>query len=130
MTTTPAPTILVADDEADLRRLAVRRLERAEYRVLEAGDGEAAWESIVAQRPAVVVLDVRMPRLDGYELTRRIRADERTSATGIVLLTASAREHEERLGLEAGADHYLRKPFRPAELLDVVAGLVETGGAA
>lgn len=117
----PRPrTILVADDEADLRRLVVRRLRRAGHEVVEAADGEAAWALALEHDFDVAVLDVRMPLLDGYSLTRRIRADEATHDMGVILLTASAQEHEEQTGRDAGADRYMHKPFVPAELLAAV----------
>lgn len=117
----PRPrVILVADDEQDLRRLVVRRLQRAGHVVVEAADGETAWDLACEHQPDLAVLDVRMPGLDGYELTRRIRADERTRDMGVILLTASAQEHEERTGREAGADRYMHKPFVPADLLRAV----------
>ncbi len=112
--------ILVADDEPDLRRLVVRRLQRAGHEVVEAEDGEAAWTLAQQHHPDVAVLDVRMPQLDGYSLTRRIRADEATREMGVILLTASAQEHEEQTGRDAGADRYMHKPFVPAELLAAI----------
>lgn len=120
-------TVLVADDEPDLRRLVVRRLVRAGYEVVEAEDGEAAWARIEADGPAVAVLDIRMPRLDGLALTRRIRGGEHTNEMGIVLLTASAQEHEAQVGFDAGADRYLHKPFDADELLEAVATLAARG---
>lgn len=125
----PRPrVILVADDEQDLRRLVVRRLQRAGYDVVEAGDGESAWTLAADRRPDVAVLDVRMPGLDGYALTRRIRADEATREMGVILLTASAQEHEEQTGRDAGADRYMHKPFVPADLLGAVEELCRQRG--
>ncbi len=112
--------ILVADDEQDLRRLVVRRLQRAGFEVVEAGDGETAWTQLLEHQPEVAILDVRMPELDGYALTRRIRAEERTRGIGVILLTASAQESEELTGREAGADRYMHKPFVPATLLAAI----------
>jgi DNA-binding response OmpR family regulator len=120
--------ILVADDEADLRRLVVRRLQRAGHEVHEAADGEEAWTQALEHTPDVAVLDVRMPRLDGYALTRRIRAEATTRGMGIILLTASAQEHEEQTGHEAGADRYMHKPFVPADLLAAIDELTGPRG--
>lgn len=120
------PLILVADDEPDLRRLVVRRLRRAGYAVVEASDGEEAWELLEATRPALAILDVRMPRLDGYALTRRIRSSDGERPLPVILLTASAQEHEEATGRAAGADRYLHKPFVPAVLLAAVEQLIGT----
>ena len=121
-------TILVADDEQDLRRLVVRRLTRAGHDVVEAADGEAAWTALLEHRPEVAILDVRMPHLDGYTLTRRIRAEESTREVGVILLTASAQESEELTGRAAGADRYLHKPFVPAQLLAAIDEVAPDGG--
>lgn len=118
------PVVLVADDEPDLLRLVVRRLQAAGYEVVEAADGEEAWRLVESRRPALAILDVRMPRLDGYSLTRRIREHEVDRRLPIILLTASAQEHEEATGRDAGADRYMHKPFVTSELLDAVAELV------
>jgi DNA-binding response OmpR family regulator len=125
-----AQRVLVVDDEADLRSLATRRLRRAGYDVSEAGDGEAGWDAVLEFHPHALVLDVRMPRLDGIGLTRRLRGDERTQDVGIVLLTASVEEHQQAAGTEAGADLYLRKPCTTQQLLDAVASVIGTAGRA
>jgi len=84
--------------------------------VLQAHDGEEAWELARDARPDLAVLDVLMPKLDGFELTRRIRADEATRRIPIILLTARAQDADVQQGFDAGADDYLRKPFSPQEL--------------
>ena len=110
------PLILVADDDDDIRSLVTFRLERAGYRVVAAGDGEHALTVALEQCPDLAVLDVMMPRLDGYEVTRRLRQHEQTKATPVILLTARAQEADVARGFEAGADDYIRKPFSPQEL--------------
>jgi CheY-like chemotaxis protein len=118
--------ILVADDDADVRELVVFRLERAGYAVVTAGDGDEALKLARERRPAVCVVDVMMPGLDGYELTERLRESPETTASLIVLLTASVQESAVRRGFDAGADDYVRKPFSPAELVDrLTAALAE-----
>ncbi len=112
-----APTVLVADDEPDVRELVTYRLRRSGYEVVEAGDGQEALELALERLPALAVLDVMMPKLDGYELTRRLRAEETTSNMPVILLTARAQEADIARGFEAGADDYLRKPFNPDELV-------------
>ena len=109
--------ILVADDDADVRELVVFRLERAGYEVLTAGDGEEAVRVALARRPDVCVIDVMMPKLDGYEVTERLRASAELKGIGIVLLTASVQEAAVERGFSVGADDYIKKPFSPAELL-------------
>jgi two-component system phosphate regulon response regulator PhoB len=114
--------ILVADDDADVRELIVFRLERAGYEVLTAADGQTAVELALARRPDVCVVDVMMPKLDGYQVTERLRADPELAGMGILLLTASVEEAAVERGFDVGADDYIKKPFSPAELLGRVDG--------
>lgn len=115
--TEPAPTVLVADDEEDIRELVVYRLSRAGYTVLEASDGEEAVRVAVEHVPDLAVLDVMMPKLDGYEVTRRLRETEATRLIPVILLTARGQEADVNRGFDAGADDYLKKPFDPDELV-------------
>jgi DNA-binding response OmpR family regulator len=110
------PVVLAADDDEDVLELVTFRLERSGYTVLQAHDGEEAWELARDAQPDLAVLDVLMPKLDGFELTRRIRADEATRRIPIILLTARAQDADVQQGFDAGADDYLRKPFSPQEL--------------
>ena len=109
--------VLVADDEDDVRELVVYRLSRSGYDVVEARDGEEALRLAGERTPDLLVLDVMMPRIDGYELTRRLRAEPATSRVPVILLTARTQENDVSQGFEAGADDYLKKPFNPDELL-------------
>jgi DNA-binding response OmpR family regulator len=109
--------VLVAEDDEDIRELVVFRLEQAGYEVIAANDGEAAFEMAQQRKPRLAVLDVMMPKLDGIELTRRIRADGELGGMAVILLTASVQEAAVAKGFEAGADDYIRKPFSPPELL-------------
>ena len=111
-----APLVLVADDDEDILGLVSFRLERSGYAVAAAKDGEEALRLARELSPALVVLDVMMPRLDGYEVTRRLRDDEATRRIPVILLTARAQEADVARGFESGADDYLRKPFSPQEL--------------
>lgn len=113
----PPPTILVADDEEDLRELVAYRLTRSGYAVIAARDGEEALRLAGERAPDLMVLDVMMPRLDGYELTRRVRAEDSLRAIPIILLTARSQEADVDRGFEVGADDYLKKPFNPDELV-------------
>jgi DNA-binding response OmpR family regulator len=108
---------VVADDEVDVRELVAYRLSRSGYEVVEASDGEQALRLALENPPDLAVLDVMMPKLDGYELTRRLRAEPSTQRVPVILLTARAQEADVSQGFEAGADDYLRKPFNPDELL-------------
>jgi len=110
-------TVLVADDDADIRALVTRKLELAGYQVIAVGDGCAALEAAVACAPDVVLLDVTMPGLDGVEVCRRLRARPDFGAVPILLLTAQAQEADVARGRAMGADDYVVKPFSPRELL-------------
>ena len=91
-------------------------LERDGYEVLSAPDGETALELALGRTPDLALLDVMMPRLDGYEVTRRLRQHSPTAAIPIILLTARVQEPDVKLGIEAGADDYVTKPFSPQAL--------------
>lgn len=119
MSDTPSdgpPVILAADDDPDILRLVAFRLERSGYTVLQARDGEEALRLALERRPDLAVVDVMMPKMDGLELVRRLRAEEATSRTPVIMLTARAQDTDLQAGFEAGADDYLRKPFSPMEL--------------
>jgi DNA-binding response OmpR family regulator len=110
------PLILVAEDDEDILALVVFDLEDEGYEVLTARDGQEAVALALERHPDLILLDVAMPGLDGYEVTRRLRADESTRATPVVLLTARAQVKDVIAGFEAGANDYVTKPFRPDEL--------------
>ncbi len=116
MTARARPLVLVADDDADILALVRFRLERAGCTVLAASDGQTALELALDAEPDLVVLDVTMPRLDGYEVTRRLREHEATRRIPIILLTARVQEADVQQGVDAGADEYVTKPFSPLEL--------------
>lgn len=108
--------VLAADDDEDILELVVFRLERSGYTVLRARDGAEALELARASKPDLAVLDVMLPKIDGFELTRRLREDESTRSMPIILLTARSQEADVQRGFDAGADDYIRKPFSPQEL--------------
>jgi DNA-binding response OmpR family regulator len=112
----PHPLVLVAEDDEDILEMVVFDLQDEGYEVLTARDGDAAIALALERRPDLVLLDVAMPGLDGYEVTRRLRAEKSTSGTPVVLLTARAQVRDVILGFEAGANDYVTKPFRPEEL--------------
>ena len=115
-TETDKPVVLVADDDDDIRDLVAFRLDRAGYEVLRAGDGQQALDLAREHRPDLAVLDVMMPKLTGYDVTRELRADAATSGIPVILLTARVQEADVARGFEAGADDYVKKPFSPQEL--------------
>ena len=110
------PVVLVADDDNDIRDLVAFRLDRAGYEVLRAGDGQQALDLAREHQPDLAVLDVMMPKLTGYDVTRELRADNATSRIPVILLTARVQEADVARGFEAGADDYVKKPFSPQEL--------------
>jgi DNA-binding response OmpR family regulator len=116
--------ILVADDDPDMLGLVTFRLEHSGYTVLQAHDGEEAQRLATEQHPDLCVFDVGMPKLDGLELTRRLRTDESTKRMPIILLTAWVQEADVERGFAAGANDYVRKPFSPMELLARVQTLL------
>jgi DNA-binding response OmpR family regulator len=118
------PTILVVDDEPPILELVRYTLEDEQIRVLEASDGAQALEAALAARPDLILLDVQMPRLDGLEVCRRLRADPTLAGTRIVMLTAAGQDAERARGLAAGADEYLTKPFSPLALFTLVRSLL------
>jgi DNA-binding response OmpR family regulator len=114
-------TVLVADDDHDLLGYIKFRLEHAGFEVVTAADGEEALKLALERQPSLAVLDVKMPKLDGFEVTRRIRVDNDVRKMPVILLTASTEPSDMRAGYEAGADDYLRKPFSaPDELITSV----------
>jgi len=111
------PVILVVEDDEANRVLLTNILEREGYRVVPVGDGEAGYRSVAEHSPDLVLLDVGLPKLDGYEVTRRLRLDPRTSTLPILLLTGRSGQQDAVAGLDAGADDFVRKPFERGELL-------------
>jgi DNA-binding response OmpR family regulator len=119
------PVIVVADDEKDILELIAFALERVGYVVHRAADGEQALAMTREHSPDLAILDVAMPKLDGIELTRRLRNDPETSEIKIVLLTARAQEDDVDAGFAAGAHEYITKPFSPQDLENRVAALLQ-----
>jgi DNA-binding response OmpR family regulator len=110
------PLILIADDDPDILALVSFRLERAGYDVVAAANGEEAVQLALERKPDLAVFDVMMPRVDGYEATRRLRQHEETKRIPVILLTARVQEEDIARGFDAGADDYVKKPFSPQEL--------------
>ena len=117
-----AESILVVDDDPDIARFVEVNLRSAGYEVAVASDGEEALEKAGDMRPDLVLLDVMMPRIDGFEVAQRLRQNPQTANTSIIMLTAKALSADKVLGLQAGADDYIIKPFDPIELLARVKG--------
>jgi DNA-binding response OmpR family regulator len=121
-------SVLVVDDEPTIAEVVARYLERAGYRTRVAADGAAAIEAAAHQRPDLVVLDLMLPRIDGLEVMRRLREQDR-ERIAVILLTAKGEEADRVIGLRLGADDYVVKPFSPAELVarvDAVLRRIDT----
>ena len=109
--------VVIADDESSIRLLVHATIESDDFAVVEASNGAEAWALIQQHKPGLVLLDVQMPGRSGLEVLRLIKADPSLKATRVILLTSKAQETDVEVGLMAGADFYLTKPFSPLDLL-------------
>lgn len=112
--------ILAVDDERHIVRLVQVNLERAGYQVVTAFDGREALEKVEAERPDLVVLDVMMPYMDGFEVLQTLRKNQSTRDLPVIMLTAKAQDADVFRGWQSGVDCYLTKPFNPMELISFV----------
>ncbi len=117
--------ILVVDDEIYIVHILEFSLTMEGYTVLTASDGEEALKLIEQERPDLVVLDIMMPKLDGYEVCRRLRQDDQFGNLPVILLSAKGRPVDREAGLQAGADDYIAKPFSPRKLLEKIRELLD-----
>src|SRR5918911_1028417 len=121
--------VLVIDDEAPIRLLCRVNLEAEKMEVLEAADGRTGLDLAREERPDVILLDVMMPGLDGWQVAEELLGDERTSAIPIVFLTARAEVRDRARGLDLGGIDYVTKPFNPVELAPLVRDLIRRVGS-
>jgi DNA-binding response OmpR family regulator len=120
-----ATTLLVVDDEPEINKLVARIFEKRGYRVNTATDGAEALASVAKDRPDLIMLDLNLPRIDGWEVCRRLKGDPATRAIPIIMLTAAhANVDDAEIGLGLGADEYVAKPFVKAVLLHNVERLL------
>jgi two-component system cell cycle response regulator DivK len=119
--------ILVVEDDLDNRRIVVKVLSTAGHRVLEASDGGSAIEVARREHPDLIIMDLALPGMDGWEASRRLKADPETADIPIVALTAFAMRGDEERAREAGCDAYLSKPCRPQAIRDAVQRFLEHG---
>ncbi len=117
----PGELILLVDDEPNIQELAKLYLEREGFRTLAVSDGQSAIDRVAKDSPALMVLDLMLPKVDGYEVCRRVRA---TSDLPIIMLTARDEDIDKIIGLELGADDYMTKPFNPRELVARVKAIL------
>jgi two-component system alkaline phosphatase synthesis response regulator PhoP/two-component system response regulator VicR len=122
-----AEKVLVCDDERHIVRLIQVNLERHGYQVVTAFDGKEGLEKIRAEKPRIVVLDVMMPYMDGFEVLKHIRREPETEHLPVIMLTAKAQDKDVFEGYHYGADMYLTKPFNPMELVTFVKRILESG---
>ena len=116
--------ILVVDDEPHIVQILRFTLEKAGYHVYTAENGQVALERIEELEPNLVILDIMMPKLDGYETCRMIKKDPATKNIPVILLTAKGREVDQKLGREVGASDYMTKPFSPSKLIERVQAIL------
>jgi DNA-binding response OmpR family regulator len=112
--------IVIAEDEPDIRELIAFTLRFAGHEVITGSNGEEGYELARRERPDLVMLDVRMPKMTGYEACKRIKAEPEIAATPVIFLSAKGQETEIEQGLAAGAEEYLLKPFAPDQLVERV----------
>ncbi|MEM6438430.1 MAG: response regulator [Pseudomonadota bacterium] len=120
-----AKRVLIAEDEPHIVESLRFILSREGYDVADAADGEAAWDSLDAAPPDVLILDVMLPRLNGFDLLRRLRADPRAAALPVIVLTAKGQEQDRRTALAAGADAFITKPFSNRDVVEHVRRFAE-----
>ena len=116
--------VLVVDDEVYILHILEFSLGAEGFEVITANNGELAVEKAKAEQPDLIVLDIMMPVLDGYETCRRLKARPETKGIPVVLLTAKGREADKRLGFEAGAVDYIMKPFSPSRLIERIGEII------
>jgi DNA-binding response OmpR family regulator len=116
--------ILIIDDENDIVYMVKVRLESSGFEVLEAYDGQAGLESARKEKPDLIILDLMLPKLDGYKVCRMLKFDEKYKHIPIIMFTARAQEDDKKTGQEVGADAYITKPFEPDLLLSKINELL------
>ena len=116
--------ILLVDDEPSIVKMVGKRLEVEGFEVVVAMDGQEGLSRAQTERPDLIVLDLMLPKLNGYEVCTMLKQDARFQRIPIILFTAKAQEKDEKLGMECGANAYVRKPFRAQELLEKIHGLI------
>lgn len=117
--------ILVVDDETQLVEMLKMRLEASGYQVLSAYDGQEALDMARKEKPDLIILDLMLPKIDGYKVCRMLKFDEKYKNIPIILFSARAQEADIKLGKEVGADAYITKPFDPPSLLGKIKELLK-----
>ena len=116
--------ILIAEDERDIRELITFTLKFAGHEVFPTSNGEEAYQTVTQIIPDLIMLDVRMPRMTGYEVCEKIKSNRNTQDIPVVFLSAKGQESEVQMGIEVGADEYILKPFSPEQLVERVKSIL------
>jgi two-component system, cell cycle response regulator DivK len=116
--------ILVIEDQEDLRGVLRDLLTGSGYAVAEAADGQAGVEITRSERPDLVLMDIQLPVMDGYEATRQIKADPNLKATPVIAVSSFAMKGDEEKARASGCDHYVTKPYSPVQLLRIIRGFL------
>ena len=125
VTLASAPLVMVVDDSLTVRRVTQRLLERSGYEVMQAKDGVDALRQLQEVRPDVMLVDIEMPRMDGFDLTRNVRGTELTRSIPIVMITSRTADKHRRMAMELGVNAYLGKPYQDDELLALIRSYVK-----
>jgi chemosensory pili system protein ChpA (sensor histidine kinase/response regulator) len=121
--TNKEPTVMVVDDSITIRKVTTRFLERNNYKAVTAKDGVDALQKLQKMIPDLILLDIEMPRMDGYEMASQVRKDERLKDVPIIMITSRTGEKHRNLALDVGVKHYLGKPYNEADLLKYIRDL-------
>jgi len=124
------PTIMVVDDSLTVRKVTGRLLERQGYLVVTARDGVEAMEKLQGLVPDVMLVDIEMPRMDGFDLTRNVRADARLARVPIIMITSRTADKHQNYAKEIGVSHFLGKPYQEDDLLEKISGFLRERRAA
>jgi two-component system, cell cycle response regulator DivK len=119
--------ILVVEDQEDLRSMLRDLLTVSDYSVIEAADGAAGIAMAKSEHPDLILMDIQMPVIDGYEATRQIKADPANDGIPVIAVSSFAMKGDEEKARSAGCDHYVTKPYSPMQLLKIVRSLLERG---
>ncbi|MBI2095321.1 MAG: response regulator [Candidatus Omnitrophica bacterium] len=120
----PGKKILVVDDETELVAMVKMRLEANRYEVITAADGQEGLDAARRERPDLILLDLMLPKIDGYKVCGLLKADTRFRAIPVIVFTARAQDSDKKMAEETGADAYLTKPFEPQALLKKIAEFI------
>jgi DNA-binding response OmpR family regulator len=119
------PVVLVVDDEKDLVETIIFQLQGSGYETIVAYDGQEGLDKARKEKPDLIILDLMLPKMDGYKVCGLLKADTRYNKIPIIMFTARAQESDEKLGFEVSADAYITKPFEPQVLLDKIKELLK-----